>query len=89
MSPCLGDLKLISFSEMIDCACKKYNEMCDFLSPGGVFLNRRGNFKVISACGTTLLLDLEKSPSNDQSDCSILSCDHKFILIAHDKNDTF
>ena len=36
-------------------------------------------FKVILACGTTLLLDLNKSLSNDQSDCSILSRDHKFI----------
>ena len=27
--------------------------------------------KVISACGTTLLLDLNKSLSNDQSNCSI------------------
>ena len=36
-------------------------------------------FNVISACGTTLLLDLNKLLSNDQSDCSILSRDHKFI----------
>ena len=38
-----------------------------------------GNFfKVISARGTTLLLDLNKSLSNNQSDYRVLSPDHKF-----------
>ena len=41
--------------------------------------------KVISACGTTLLLDLNKSLSTDQSYCSILSrcktVDKKLIVL--------
>ena len=34
---------------------------------------------IISACRTTLLLDLNKSLRSDQSYCSILSHDHKFM----------
>ena len=49
--------------------------MCDICRRGGIFKSL-GTF---SPCGTTLLLDLNNSLSNDQSDSSILSRDHKFI----------
>ena len=53
---------------------------CAIFVAGGEFLSRRGN-NFISACCTTLLLDLNKCLSNDQSDCSFLSRDHKFIYM--------
>ena len=68
----------------MDFACtifftKKYGR-CDIFIDEGVFSNRQEHFKsVISACGTTLLLDINKSLSKDQSNGSILSRDHKFI----------
>ena len=67
----------------MDCACtisfftKKYNEMCDFCCAW------EGGVKVISACGTTLLLALNKSLSNDQSDwvfCHMITNLYKSLM---------
>ena len=52
---------------------------CVIFAGGGLFQIIREAIKDISACATTLLLDSNKSLSNNQSDCSILSRDHKFI----------
>ena len=58
---------------------KMYGEIWHFCIQGGIFKWAATFKKKNSACGTTLLLDLNKSLSNDQSDCSILSRDDKFI----------
>ena len=58
---------------------KKLGEMCDICRCGDIFLIVRDISKVISPCGTTLLLHLNILLSNYQSNCSILSRDHKFI----------
>ena len=48
MSPCLGDLKFISFSDIMDCACTiswpKRRMKCVIFVAGVVFLNFRGSF---------------------------------------------
>ena len=79
MSPCLGDLIFISFSKIMDCACTiflpKSMAKCDIFVAKGVFLNRREHLKSYFGLWNYTLLYLDKSLSNDQSNCSILSRD--------------
>ena len=57
---------------------KKLGQMCDLYSRGGIFKSS-GIFLKLFRHLVLHILDLNKSLKNDQSDSSILSCDHKFI----------
>ena len=46
---------------------------------GGIFLSCQGTFESHFDLWDYTFINLNKSLSNDQSDCSILSHDHKFI----------